>query len=100
MGEAVRRVARVVGKRPLIFPLPVLFHYALGWVLERVMTIPLISVAQVRIIAEGVVEAIPPCDALPGDLLPTRYFSEEQIIKGLPPRGGFGLRDFRCFQGR
>lgn len=100
LGEAVQRVARLLGKDPLIFPLPVFFHYALGWLLERVMTIPLISAAQVRIIAEGVVEAIPPCDVLPRDLLPTRYFSEEQVIKGLPPRASFGLKDLRCFHRR
>src|SRR4051812_23098579 len=29
--EAVRRVARVVGRRPLMFPLPMWFHYAFGW---------------------------------------------------------------------
>lgn len=96
LGEAVRRVGRVVGKHPLMFPLPLFFHYALGWVLERVMTIPLVSAAQVRILSEGVVEAVPPCDALPVDLVPTHNFSEEEIIKGLPPRGGFGLRDLRC----
>jgi len=32
---------------------------------------------------------------LPRDLLPTHYFSEEQIIKGLPPRARFGLKDLR-----
>ena len=64
------------------------------------MTIPLVSVAQVRILAGGVVEAIPPCDTLPTDLLPTRYFSEEQIIKGLPPHASFGLKDLRCFSRR
>lgn len=95
LGDAVRRVARLLGKRPLIFRLPVCFHYALGWLVERVMTVPLVSAAQVRILAEGVAEAIPACDALPRDLLPTRYFSEEQIIKGLPPHASFGLKDLR-----
>jgi NADH dehydrogenase len=95
LGEAVQRVARVLGKHPLMFPLPVFVHYALGWLLERVMTVPLVSVSQVRILAEGVVKAIPPCNALPRDLVPSRYFSEEQIIKGLPAHVSFGLRDFR-----
>jgi NADH dehydrogenase len=95
LGEAVQRVARVLGKHPLMFPLPVFAHYALGWLLERVMTIPLVSTAQVRILAEGVVEASPRCDALPRDLVPSRYFSEEQIIKGLPARISFGLKDLR-----
>jgi NADH dehydrogenase len=100
MGEAVRRVARVLGRQPLILATPVIFHYALGWLLERVMTIPLVSAAQVRILAEGVAKATPPCDTLPVDLMPTRYFSEEQIIKGLPARAGFGLKDLRCFSNK
>ena len=99
LGEAVRRVARVLGKHPLIFPLPEFFHYALGWLLEHLMTMPLISAAQVRIIAEGVTEATPPCDALPEGLLPTRYFSRDQILRGLPTRGRFGMKDLRCFHG-
>jgi NADH dehydrogenase len=94
--QAVRRVARVVGRRPLMFPLPVWFHYPLGWTLERLMTVPLVSVAQVRILSEGLAEPSPPCDPMPPDLAPRIPFSEEQIRKGLPPPGGFRLRDLRC----
>lgn len=65
--------------------------------MERVMTIPLISAAQVRIIAEGVTEAIPPCGPLPPELLPAHCFSEEQIIKGLPLPASFGCADLCCF---
>jgi uncharacterized protein YbjT (DUF2867 family) len=94
--EAVRRVARVVGKRPLMFPLPLWFHYILGWFVERIMAVPLVSVAQVRMLSEGLAEPCPRCDMLPPELAPKIPFSEGQIRKGLPPAGSFGLCDIRC----
>jgi len=60
------------------------------------MKIPLLSVAQVKILAEGLVDPSPPCDALPRDALPCTEFSLEQIRKGLPEPGPFSLRDLRC----
>lgn len=95
--EAVRRVARVVGKRPFMFPLPLWFHYALGWFCEKTMTVPLISIGQVRILSEGVVDPVPACGELPDDLKPRRRFTEEQIRAGLPAAKAFGLADCRCF---
>jgi len=95
--EAVRRVARAVGKRPLMFPLPLWFHYTLGWFCEQMMNIPLISIGQVRILSEGVVEPLPVCDELPADLKPRRRFTEEQIRAGLPEARAFGLADCRWF---
>ena len=56
-GEAVRRVAEVVGKRALMFP--------------------------VRILSEGVVEPGSPVVPLPYDLVPTRRFTVEQIRDGV-----------------
>ena len=96
LGEAVRRVAMAVGKQPLVFRLPVFVHYFLAWCFEGVMTIPLTSLAQVRILSEGIVEALPPCQGLPDDLLPRTVFSGEQIRKGLPEAAPFGFRDLRC----
>jgi NADH dehydrogenase len=96
---AVRRVARVVGRRPLMFPLPVWFHYLFGWCVERVMTVPLVSVAQARMLAEGLTEPLPACDSLPSEFAPTSRFTEDQIRKGLPPAGPFGLRDLRWCHG-
>jgi NADH dehydrogenase len=95
--EAVRRVARAVGKRPLMFPLPLWFHYAFGWLCEMTMTIPLISIGQVRILSEGVVEPLPVCGEVPDDLKPRRHFTQEQIRAGLPEAKAFGFADFRCF---
>jgi len=94
--EAVRRVARVTGKKPLMFSLPVWFHYVLGWFVERMMKVPLVSVAQVRMLREGLADPWPPCDLPPRELAPQFPFSEEQIRKGLPPAGPFGLHDIRC----
>jgi uncharacterized protein YbjT (DUF2867 family) len=96
LGEAVQRVGNAIGKRPPMLRMPVWFHYALAFLLERTMTIPLVSQAQVQILSEGIVEALPPCGALPPDLLPATRFSEEQIRAGLPEAGGFGLKDLRC----
>lgn len=95
LGEAVRRVARVVGKQPLIFRMPIFFHYGLATLLESVMTIPLVSVAQVRILTEGFDEPYGNCQALPDELRPTIMFSDEQIRAGLPEPGAFGWKDFR-----
>ena len=94
--EAVERVAHVVGRKPAIFPMPVFFHYGLAAVLEATMTIPLVSIAQVRILAEGFDQPYGNCQALPNDLAPTTMFTADQIRKGLPEPGPFGLNDLRC----
>ncbi len=96
LSEAVRRVAEVVGKRPLLFPMPVGFHYLLARLFELTMKIPLTSLAQIRILAEGVVTPGSPVVPVPYDLVPTRRFTVEQIRNGLPEPGGFGFRDLRC----
>jgi NADH dehydrogenase len=59
------------------------------------MTVPLISRAQVRILAEGIVEPLPTAARLPVDLLPTTRFDEASIRAGLPAPGGFGRPDLR-----
>ena len=96
LGEAARRVGKAIGRRPTIVPAPVWFHHALALALEATMSIPLVSRAQVRILSEGIVEALPPCAALPPDLLSTTRFSDEQIRAGLPAAGAFGCKDLRC----
>lgn len=96
LSEAVRRVARVTGQRVRMVRAPVWFHYALAHFWELTMKIPLAALAQVRILSEGVVESVLPCDPLPADLLPTRRFTDERILQGLPVAGAFTLRDLRC----
>jgi NADH dehydrogenase len=98
--EAVRRVAGVVGKAPLIFPMPIFFHFGFARALEATMTIPLVSIAQVRILTEGFDEPSGDCQPLPEDLLPQTRFTESQIHKGLPEPGPFGLHDLKCMSAR
>ena len=93
LSDAVRRVAREINKHPLIFPMPVVFHEVLAYMLEHVMKIPLISQAQVRMLSEGIVEAMPPCNPLPQDLEPTTAFTRSAIREGLPEPGPFTKSD-------
>jgi uncharacterized protein YbjT (DUF2867 family) len=95
LSEAVRRVASVVGRRPLFIPLPIRAQRIVAAAAELLMTVPLISRAQVRILAEGIVEALPAADDLPVDLRPTTPFDEASIRAGLPAPGGFGVHDLR-----
>lgn len=95
LSEAVRRVAEVVGKQPLMFPLPVVCHLSMASLFEWTMKIPLTSLAQVRILSEGVVEPGSPVVPLPYDLVPTRRFTTDQIRSGLPQPGPFCVGDLR-----
>lgn len=93
--EAVRRVAEVVGKQPLMFPLPIVCHQLMATVFEWTMKTPLTSLAQIRILSEGVVEPGTPVMPLPYDLRPTRRFTADQIRNGLPQPGPFCVGDLR-----
>jgi hypothetical protein len=95
LSDAVRRVARVTGRRPMILRLPVWFHLGLARLAEWAMRVPLISIAQVHILAEGIVEPLPFGHAPPADLVPTTPFTDAAIRAGLPPAGGFGCLDLR-----
>jgi nucleoside-diphosphate-sugar epimerase len=95
LSEAVRRVAEVVGKQPLMIHLPIVCHQWLASFCEWTMRTPLVSVAQVRILSEGVVEPGSPVVLLPYDLVPTRRFTTEQIRSGLPQAGPFCVGDLR-----
>lgn len=94
--DAVRRIGRTVGRQPRFVRLPVLIHRWLGRLWEATMRVPLLSRAQVEILAEGVVEPLPGADEPPDDLRPTTTFSEATVRAGLPAAGGFGLADLRC----
>jgi uncharacterized protein YbjT (DUF2867 family) len=98
LSDAVRRVARVLGRRVLIVPAPLFVHRLLARVFEMAMRVPLVARAQVRILEEGVVEAAGGAAvAPPDDLAPRRRFTDTQIRGGLPERGGFTFRDLRCY---
>ncbi len=95
LGEAVHRVAEVVGKGPLMFPLPVFCHKLMAHIFELTMKVPLASLAQIRILSEGVVEPGSPVVPVPYDLVPTRRFTAEQIRNGLPQAKPFCVGDLR-----
>jgi NADH dehydrogenase len=95
LGEAVRRVAAAIHRRPVYVRFPVAAHLALARVCEAVMRVPLLAVAQAHILAEGVVIAAPPADEPPEDLRPATPFSEAVIRAGLPDPGPFTCRDLR-----
>jgi NADH dehydrogenase len=94
--EAMRRVASVVGRHPLMFPMPIWFHILFAWCLERCMVVPMISLAQVRMMAEGIAEPAPACELVPEPWAPSSRFTMQQIRKGLPPPGAFTRAHFVC----
>ena len=96
LNQAVRRVARVVGRKPIFIRLPVWLHYLLARVWEGTMVTPMVSRAQVRILSEGLVECLPAAKSLPDNLVPRTRFTEEEIRRGLPAPGSFGKQDCRC----
>jgi len=93
--ELTKRIGKVVGRVPVLFPMPVFFHYGLAKILEATMEIPLIAFAQVRILTEGFEEPSGLCQSLPEDLQAVTRLTDEQIRKGLPKPGPFALHDLR-----
>lgn len=93
LSDAVRRVARLVGRPVVVFPAPVAFHYALAQLAEWTMKVPLVAKAQVRMLAEGVTDAAQPAGELPGTLRPRLPFDGTQIRAAMPEPGGFGWSD-------
>ena len=98
--DVVRLVARVVGKRPILLPLPTALTYTLARAAELMMTVPLIAVAQVRILEEEAVDPVLAPDPLPADLLPMSAFNEESVRAGMRDCSPFGLTDLRVFAKR
>lgn len=83
LSVAVRRVARAKNRWVLIAPLPVWCHHAIGWLGERSMRKPIISVAQVRMLAEGISEPLPGGDPFPEGLLPTTRLETKTILQSI-----------------
>jgi NADH dehydrogenase len=98
LSDVVRRVAAVLDRRVLVLRAPVWAHVPLSVLFERTMRIPLVSRAQLRILAEGATDAVPAAAPLPSDLAPRRRFDDTQIRRGLPGPGPFGLADLRCWR--
>jgi NADH dehydrogenase len=98
--DAVRLVGKVIGKRPILMRLPIALTYAVAWFAERLMTVPLIAAAQVRILEEEVVDPALAPDPLPDDLYPSTAFDAESVRAGVPACTPFGLSDLRLFEKR
>lgn len=99
LGDAVRRIAGVVGRRPLFVALPVWSIRMLAQFTEWTMVVPLIAKAQARMLAEGVSEPAPWAPELPVELRPSHPFSEDSIREALPAEGRFGWSDLRVARG-
>jgi len=93
LSDAVRQVGRILGKRVWIFSAPVFVHRLLARFFEKTMTVPLISSAQVQMLAEGIVEPAPSCAMVPDDLAPRTRFDDDWIRARLPEPKAFGRAD-------
>ncbi|MEO8093391.1 MAG: NAD(P)H-binding protein [Pseudolysinimonas sp.] len=95
LGAAVRRIAGVVGRRPLFIALPVWSIRIIAQLTEWTMLVPLIAKSQARMLAEGVSEPAPWAPETPVGIRPSHPFDEESIRAALPDAGAFGFADLR-----
>jgi nucleoside-diphosphate-sugar epimerase len=100
LGDAVRRIAGVVGRHPLYVAMPVWSIRMLAQLTEWLMVVPLVAKAQAQILAEGVSEPAPWAPELPEDLRPRHPFTEASIREALPKEGRFGWNDLRIAHAR
>jgi nucleoside-diphosphate-sugar epimerase len=98
LGDAVRRVAGVVGRRPLFIAVPVWSIRVLAQFTEWLMIVPLVAKSQARMLAEGVSEPEPWAPEAPPDIRPSHRFTDESIRSALPDAGRFGWKDLRVAQ--
>lgn len=96
LSDAVRRVARVVGKKPLFIALPVWSIRVLAQLTEWTMIVPLVANAQAQMLSEGVSEPEPWAPEAPADVRPSHAFTEQSIRDALPDEGRFGWHDLRA----
>jgi uncharacterized protein YbjT (DUF2867 family) len=95
LGDAVKRIAGVVGRHPLYIAVPVWSIRILAQLTEWLMVVPLVAKAQARMLAEGVSEPAPWAPEAPVDIRPSNRFTEESIRAALPTEGPFGWNDLR-----
>jgi uncharacterized protein YbjT (DUF2867 family) len=96
--DAARLVGLAIGKRRLFVRLPLSFHFAMAHIAERMMIVPLVSVAQVQMLREGIVNASNASDDLPNMLTPTTMFDESTVKASLMEVSPIRLTDLRCYE--
>ncbi|XAS71797.1 NAD-dependent epimerase/dehydratase family protein [Micrococcaceae bacterium Sec5.1] len=94
LGAAVRRIARVAGRRLVYVPVPVWAIRMLAQLTEWTMVVPLVAKAQAQMLAEGVSEPAPFASELPEEIRPVLRFDADRIQAALPD-GRFTLDDLR-----
>ncbi|MDR6868178.1 NADH dehydrogenase [Microbacterium resistens] len=94
LGEAVRRIARVAGARPVFTPAPIWSIRALAQLTEWAMVVPLVAKAQARMLAEGASEPLPYAPEPPVGIRPSHPFDDARIRAALPD-GRFSADDLR-----
>ena len=79
--EVVKRVAKAMNKPCISIPLPVSMHLIMANLLEATMKNPLVTVAQIKMLMEGMDEGavLPDSEQLPSDLQPKTYLTGELI---------------------
>lgn len=95
LSDVARRVGKLIGKQPLVIPAPAVLNYGVARITEWLMRIPLASLAQVRMLEEGLTEPWGEVDPLPADLTPPTRLSDDVLRAGLPPAGRFTRVDLR-----
>jgi len=95
LGDAVRRIAQVVGRHPRFIAVPVWSIRLLAQMTEWLMVVPLVAKAQATMLAEGVSEPAPWVPEAPADIRPSHLFTRESIQSALPDAGPFGWNDLR-----
>jgi nucleoside-diphosphate-sugar epimerase len=95
LGDAVRRIANVVGRHPLYVRVPVWSIRMLAQLTEWLMVVPLVAKAQAKMLAEGVSEPAPWAPETPVGIRPTQMFTDDSIRAALPNAGPFGWSDLR-----
>ena len=95
LSDVARRVGQLIGKRPLVIAAPTAVNYGVARISELVMHIPLASLAQVRMLAEGLTQPSGHVEPLPEDLIPRTAPSDDVLRAGLPPAGPFTRADLQ-----
>ncbi|MCA9803667.1 MAG: NAD(P)H-binding protein [Cyanobacteria bacterium HKST-UBA02] len=84
LSQIVRRIARVKRKMSLVLPMPVMAHMVLAGLNEAAGSPGFLpTMAQVRMLAEGMDEVPAGCDELPENLQPELFLTDDLIKEAL-----------------